>query len=499
MSELLTIPNAITAGFILIIVFVGLSNLFRPISNFKAVNIPNYLISLGILGTFAGIFWGLMNFDVKDIQSSVPNLIGGMKFAFGSSVAGMIFALLIKRKYIKQKIKQEINEKDSEGDAFDIENVLKAILEIRTSLVGEQNSLVNQFQELKSDLHVNMNKISRAISGDDDSSIVTQVRLLRGESRDELVKLNNAVDKFYEEIAGKATDVLLEALKTIIADFNKNLNEQFGENFKELNDAVGKILEWQIQYKEQLTAMIETQKQTSGDMKVATEAFNALLEKAESLTTIGSDFKVIVDDLSALLQALEQQRNDISNHIKLFADISEKASTGLPKIEEKISELSQDLIDVIGNHNSKINDHLETTISKSGDLNRQMSEAMTKNNTELNQHIEQAAERTIDVIENHNSKISDHLETTISKSSELNRQMSEAMTKNNEELNQHIEQAVERTNEQVVKLDQAMSEELTKALESFGKQLTSLSQTFVKDYTPLTEKLKEVVEISKRL
>jgi CHASE3 domain sensor protein len=375
-------------------------------------------------------------------------LIGGMKFAFGSSVAGMIFALLIKRKYIKEKIKQEINEQNSENDAFDVESVLKAILDIRSSLVGGKDSLVSQFQELKNDLNENVNKISRAISGDDDSSVVTQVKLFRGESRDELAKLNKSVDKFYEEIAGKGTDVLLEALKTIISDFNKNLNEQFGENFKELNDAVGKILEWQIQYKEQLNAMIETQKQTSGDMKVATEAFNALLEKAESLTTVGSDFKVIVNDLSALLQALEQQRNDISNHIKLFADISEKASNGLPKLEEKISDLSQDLIDVIGNHNSKINDHLETTISKSGELNRQMSEAMTKNN---------------------------------------------------EELNQHIEQAVERTNEQVVKLDQAMSEELTKALESFGKQLTSLSQTFVKDYTPLTEKLKEVVEISKRL
>ena len=448
MSELLTIPNAITVGFILIIVFVGLSNLFRPISNFKAINIPNYLISLGILGTFAGIFWGLMHFDANNPTDSVPNLIGGMRFAFGSSVAGMVFALLIKRKYIKEKIKQEINEKDTEKDVFEIENVLKAILEIRSSLIGGEDSLLNQFQNMRKDLNENVKKISQAISGDDDSSVVTQVKLFRGESRDELKQLNQSVGKFYEEIAGKSTDVLLEALKTIISDFNKNLNEQFGENFKELNQAVGKILEWQNQYREQLTTMIEAQKQTSEDMRVAKEAFNALLEKAESLTTIGSDFKVIVNDLSPLLQGLEQQRNDIANHIKLFADISEKASTGLPKVEEKINQLTQELIDVIGNHNSRINDHLETTISKSGELNRQMLEAMTKNN---------------------------------------------------EELNQHIEQAVERTNEQVVKLDQAMSEELTKALESFGKQLASLSQKFVSDYLPLTEKLKKVVEISKGL
>lgn len=447
-SEFLTIPNFITAIFIIIIISVGLSNLISPVSNFKAVNIPSYLISLGILGTFAGIFWGLMNFDVDDIKNSVPSLIGGMKFAFSSSVAGMFFALLIKRKYIKEKVKQETNEEGAEKDVFDIENVLKAILEIRSCLIGREDSLLNQFQQVRNDLNENVKKISKAISGDDDSSVVTQVKLFRGESRDELKQLNKAVDKFYEEIAGKSTDVLLEALKTIIADFNKNLNEQFGENFKELNQAVGKILEWQNQYREQLTTMIEVQEQTSKDMKVATEAFNDLLDKAESLTSVGGEFKIIVADLSSLLQALEHQRNDISNHIQLFADISEKASTGLPKIEEKLNQLSIALVETIETHNIKINEHLESTISKSGDLNQQMLDAMTKNNKELNQH---------------------------------------------------IEQAVNRTNEQVVKLDQAMGEELTKALESFGKQLTSLSQTFVKDYLPLTERLKEVVEMAKKL
>lgn len=450
MPEISTIQNVITPAAILIIAGIGVFYLFKPVSNFIATNIPNLLISMGILGTFLGIFLGLMKFDPDDIKNSVPNLIGGMQFAFGSSVAGMFFALLIKAKFIfiNKKMREERSRETTEENAYDIESVLNAILEIRSSVSGGKDSLLAQFQSLREDLNEDVKKISKAISGDDDSSVVTQVKLFRGESRDELKKMNQAVDKFYDEIAGKSTDVLLEALKIIIADFNKNLNEQFGENFKELNQAVGKILEWQNQYREQLAIMIEAQGQTSENMRIATNAFNELMEKAKSLTTIGTDFRVIVNDLSSLLQALEQQRNDISNHIQLFADISEKASTGLPKVEEKINQLSQKLIDAIGIHSSRINDHLEATISKSGDLNRQMLEAMARNN---------------------------------------------------EELNQHIEQAVERTNQQVVKLDQAMSEELTKALEAFGQQLASLSQTFVRDYTPLTERLKEVVQLSKGL
>jgi len=134
---------------------------------------------------------------------------------------------------------------------------------------------------------------------------------------------------------------------------------------------------------------------------------------------VAAEFKEIMSGLSTLLTSLEQQRTDISNHVRVFSEISEKAATGLPRIEGKIIELTENL--------------------------------------------------------------------------------SNSITRNNQELNQHIEQAVNRTNEQVVKLDQAMSEELTKALESFGKQLAALSQKFVEDYLPLTEKLKQVVELSRRL
>ena len=42
------------------------------------------------------------------------------------------------------------------------------------------------------------------------------------------------------------TTAFIDALERAIADFNQNSNRnQFGENFAKLNDAVGKLLEWQ--------------------------------------------------------------------------------------------------------------------------------------------------------------------------------------------------------------------------------------------------------------
>ena len=45
-------------------------------------------LSFGILGTFMGIVLGLVNFDVDDIQGSIPQLLEGLKFAFTTSIAG---------------------------------------------------------------------------------------------------------------------------------------------------------------------------------------------------------------------------------------------------------------------------------------------------------------------------------------------------------------------------------------------------------------------------
>ena len=59
--------------------------------------IPNLLTSLGILGTFMGLSRGLssLNFaDAAELIEGIPNLLSGMRFAFGTSVAGISCSLI---------------------------------------------------------------------------------------------------------------------------------------------------------------------------------------------------------------------------------------------------------------------------------------------------------------------------------------------------------------------------------------------------------------------
>jgi uncharacterized damage-inducible protein DinB len=58
--------------------------------------IPSLLTSLGILGTFIGLMQGLTGLDMSDatsLMNGIPVLLDGMRFAFGTSVAGITCSL----------------------------------------------------------------------------------------------------------------------------------------------------------------------------------------------------------------------------------------------------------------------------------------------------------------------------------------------------------------------------------------------------------------------
>ena len=53
------------------------------------------IVSVGVLGTFVGIFIGLQGFNPEDIMNSVNDILSGLKTAFFTSIVGMSVALIL--------------------------------------------------------------------------------------------------------------------------------------------------------------------------------------------------------------------------------------------------------------------------------------------------------------------------------------------------------------------------------------------------------------------
>ena len=237
------------------------------------------------------------------------------------------------------------------------------------------------------------------------------------------------------EMGSKA---LVEALRDVIRDFNVQINEQFGENFKHLNEGVAKLLVWQEQYRQHVETMTVRLDEILKIAQTTTETHKQVVDQS-------SIFAKVAAELSALLSGLETQKRQITSYAQSLATLLNSAKDAMPQIESRITAIATDL-----------------------------TQAATKNQQTMSKVIEENA-----------ASINRTLETA-----------SKMSAKAAEEHGKQIAQLVANSKEHIDLLDAALADELTKALEALGGQLAALSEKFVSDYMPLTEKLSKIIRIA---
>jgi competence ComEA-like helix-hairpin-helix protein len=76
-------------------VFVILIFILAILDQWLKKDLKSQIISVGVLGTFVGIFIGLQGFDPSDIINSVNYILVGLKTAFFTSIVGMSVATIL--------------------------------------------------------------------------------------------------------------------------------------------------------------------------------------------------------------------------------------------------------------------------------------------------------------------------------------------------------------------------------------------------------------------
>lgn len=312
---------------------------------------PSIFTTAGIFFTFVGIAEGLYGFDPQQIDASVPKLLDGLKTAFIASVVGVGIALSIKLRF-----------------------VLFGLRRRTTQTAKTEGATVT-------DLYNQMIAVQQALAGGEDSSLLTQIKLGRQDTNDRLDQLRRSQSDFMEKMAENNSKALIEALQKVIADFNVKITEQFGENFKQLNSAVGKLLEWQEGYRNTLTEMIEQQSRTAQNMSLATERYSAVVDKAEI-------FAKLSESLSTIVGGLNKQQQMLDASLQSLAQLLANASTSLPVIEQKILQLTEQMTFGVKQHQDVISKTLQdgthglrTTLAESRTV---LLEAVQTANAEVN-------------------------------------------------------------------------------------------------------------------
>ena len=248
----------------------------------------------GIFGTFAGIIYALWGININDLSNSIGQILDGIYPAFFSSLTGVLMSLLV----------------------FLYPNSWK-----QTKQEEEQTATDKQIlKELK--------KINENLSKGNEESVSKQILGLK---------------KSFDNFAEKMADNNMKALEEVIKDFNTKLQEQFGENFKQLNEAVGKLLEWQENYK-------KTIKKNEENLKKAVESLNALNDASTSLKTIVENVKVFKENADELNNQLKGTMTAVTNITNFSNNLSGKADEIQKSVESivtsSVEELGQNLLAV---------------------------------------------------------------------------------------------------------------------------------------------------------
>ena len=370
---------------------------------------PALLTMLGIAGTFLGIAVGLFTFNPDDIQHSIPGLINGMRTAVWASLFGIVCAVTIKFRY---------------------------------ALVREENAE----DENKSDAEIiaaRLDALQKAIAGDDESTVIGQMKIGRTDMNDRLEGIKRSQDAFLEKLAEMSSKTLIEALRQVIQDFNQNLTEQFGENFKQLNAAVHKLVEWQQQYRDQMDRLIAIERETCDNLQDAANQQQAALSASEGLFVVAQGFRNI-------LEVADSYKSNLKQNTDALAGLVQEVRRDVPALREEIVGLTSTVAGAVAKHETEI-----------GQLSRDITDRFN------------IAADAVKV------------------------ELTSALTTANKEVSDNVAKLVGSTKEQTEALQTALEETLNESLRTLGQQLTSLSGKFAADYGPLTDTIRDIVRMGR--
>ena len=349
-------------------------------------------------------------------------------------------------------------------------------------------------------------------------------------------ELITAFKEFATYMAEENSKAFIEALNKTIKDFNNNLIESFGSNFKQLNEAVIKLVDWQEHYKETIESTTENQ-------RVIFDSFTGIEKELQTFSSETKNINSIVTELSTITKESMEQNIKLNETLSVFSELNSHAKELIPNLVEinnnidndikTFNSYSNELIDNLNNFANNLQNNfsqyiddinrgvkgstdsimgimedslkkiennfdksLENTDLKLKETSENIFTGIEKFNTDFSNNMKEQLDVFISNNENYSAGINRLVKGTLEAIDESEKNNSKMIDENlkqieklNTELNNHLKVHVEN-------IEKGLQDSLNRSLDSLGEVMAKISDRFAKDYGPLADKLREIVELS---
>lgn len=301
--------------------------------------IPSLLTSLGILGTFMGLSRGLssLNFaDSTQLIQGIPDLLSGMKFAFGTSVAGiscsLIFNMLnrISQGSSYRAIDDFVSSFTQLAMSRPLDNDVQMIIQNQDRnfmLQGINDKLVDRLAD----------SVSRSISMTMNPVAESMDRFIVGTTRNQIEGVNHIVSRFLSEMdrslgnqfsslaqtmgnleqsqlrAAAATGENLTAAEGIVRNARslQEVTSHALDQFDSYMTRIDKVSDRDENFERNAAELLGEMRKESKDM---TALINGLTEKMQGLSVPdGSSADKTLEEIRSLMTGLNDQVKTVSD------------------------------------------------------------------------------------------------------------------------------------------------------------------------------------------
>ena len=290
--------------------------------------VPDIFTSLGILGTFVGLVWGLKNFDPANYElmtNSVSALVDGIKVAFLTSIYGIAFSIVY-----TYGMKSEYSFMAEELQGF----LAKFHSHVMPSAENESRNLLVSSQKIQT---AAMNQMAEQFSvqmADSFEKVITPT----------FKKMNDSLDT----LVASVTQCQEDAVRQILDVFLKEMNDSFGVQFSEFGKTLSQLKDAQTDNVNYTTNLYQAMSRQLSDSYTQHEQAKKIMEDT------GSSQKEYIDIAKRIIQdnqAIQKQQQADYHHL---ADYLKEAETSSAKFWVACNQTMQKYVEAAAQGMEKI-------------------------------------------------------------------------------------------------------------------------------------------------
>ena len=184
---------------------------------------------------------------------------------------------------------------------------LVEVIDLVEGMVGTQEEINTQVQKLKNILDGEVLQIEESMN-----------------KTNQL--LERKFDEFTELLKKSNTEALVEVMKKVTEEFQKQMNSLINkliqENFDQLNRSVERLNQWQQENKEMISSLTQQYKQMATNFETTSDSLDKVKDDTEALVSEGGKLRKIVDALNEVI-VNDERFIKTAEHLQKTAELSQ--------------------------------------------------------------------------------------------------------------------------------------------------------------------------------